>query len=68
MDHTSCQLGPGLHTIHIVMMMLIMMIMMMQVSIAESPVTVVVKREAMSPAGEGRRDSSNRASIIQVTF
>ena len=66
MDHTSCQLGPGLHTIHIVMMM--MMIMMMQVSIAESPVTVVVKREAMSPAGEGRRDSSNRASIIQVTF
>ena len=64
MDHTSCQLGPGLHTIHIVMMMMIMM----QVSIAESPVTVVVKREAMSPAGEGRRDSSNRASIIQVTF
>ena len=64
MDHTSCQLGPGLHTIHIVMMMM----MMMQVSIAESPVTVVVKREAMSPAGEGRRDSSNRASIIQVTF
>ena len=35
-------------------------------SIAEGPVTVVVKREAMSPAGEGRRDSSNRASIIQV--
>ena len=67
MDHTSCQLGPGLHTIHIVMMMMIM-IMIMQVSIAESPVTVVVKREAMSPAGEGRRDSSNRASIIQVTF
>jgi doublecortin-like kinase 1/2 len=28
---------------------------------------VVVKREAMSPAGEGRRDSSNRASIIQVS-
>lgn len=42
--------------------------MLMQVSIAEGPVTVVVKREAMSPAGEGRRDSSNRASIIQVTF
>ena len=37
-------------------------------SIAEGPVTVVVKREAMSPAGEGRRDSSNRASIIQVTI
>ena len=35
-------------------------------SIAEGPVTVVVKREAMSPAGEGRRDSTNRASIIQV--
>ena len=35
-------------------------------SIAEGPVTVVVKREAMSPASEGRRDSSNRASIIQV--
>ena len=42
--------------------------MLMKVSIAEGPVTVVVKREAMSPAGEGRRDSSNRASIIQVTF
>ena len=37
-------------------------------SIAEGPVTVVVKREAMSPASEGRRDSSNRASIIQVTI
>ena len=35
-------------------------------SIAEGPVTVVVKREAMAPASEGRRDSSNRASIIQV--
>ena len=45
-----------------------MMMVMMQVSIAEGPVTVVVKREAMSPAGEGRRDSSNRASIIQVNF
>ena len=42
--------------------------MLMQVSIAEGPVTVVVKREAMSPAGEGRRDSSNRASIIQVRW
>jgi len=38
-----------------------------KVSIAESPVTVVVKRETMSPAGEGRRDSTNRASIIQVS-
>ena len=48
--------------------MMIIIVMLMQVSIAECPVTVVVKREAMSPAGEGRRDSSNRASIIQVTF
>lgn len=59
-----------MHTIssYVVMMMLmvVMVMMMMQVSIAEGPVTVVVKREAMSPAGEGRRDSSNRASIIQV--
>merc|ERR1719340_491544 len=38
-----------------------------KVSIAEGPVTGVVKRGAMSPASEGRRDSSNRASIIQVS-
>jgi len=38
-----------------------------KVSIAESPPVVVRREQAISPAGEARREQAHRASIIQVS-